>query len=374
MTAPIRFLMCAPHHYDVDYVINPWMEGNIHKSSKDHAVEQWQELYQIIAEKAEVDLVKPQAGWPDMVFTANAGLVLDNTVVLSRFLHRERQGEEPFFKQWFETQGYTIHELPKDLPFEGAGDALFDREGRWLWAGYGFRTELDAHPYIAQWLDTEVLSLRLMDERFYHLDTCFCPLTDGYLLYYPAAFDAYSNRLIEIRVSAEKRIAVSERDAVNFACNAVNINRLVVMNQASDPLKQQLAQVGFEVIETPLTEFLKAGGASKCLTLRLTEPIRAELHAEAAVESRIIHLEGHLLDLGLINQALDLIVEGGGSFQVLTFDLGEQRQSISSAQVKVSAPDHAVMENIMSQLIDLGAVALPQEVCDAQLEGPLRSG
>ena len=368
MTAPIRFLMCAPHHYEVDYVINPWMEGNIHKSSKDNAVEQWQALYQIISEKAAVDLVKPQSGWPDMVFTANAGLVLGRTVVLSRFLHKERQGEEPFFKQWFESQGFTVHELPKDLPFEGAGDALLDREGRWLWAGYGFRTELDAHPYIAQWLDTEVLSLRLMDERFYHLDTCFCPLANGYLLYYPAAFDAYSNRLIELRVPAEKRIAVGERDAVNFACNAVNINHLVIMNQASDGLKQRLAEVGFEVMETPLTEFLKAGGAAKCLTLRLTEPIRAERHAEAAVESRTLYLEGHLLDLGLINQALDLIVEGGGSFQVLQFDLGEQRQSLSSAKVKVSAPDRAVMEKIMTQLIDLGAVALPDQVCDAQLE------
>ncbi len=374
MTAPIRFLMCAPHHYDVDYVINPWMEGNIHKSSKDNAVEQWQALYQSISEKAAVDLVKPQSGWPDMVFTANAGLVLDRTVVLSRFLHPERQGEEPFFKQWFEAQGFTVHELPKDLPFEGAGDALFDREGRWLWAGYGFRTELDAHPYIAQWLDTEVLSLRLMDERFYHLDTCFCPLANGYLLYYPAAFDAYSNRLIELRVPTEKRIVVSEPDAVNFACNAVNIDQLVIMNQASDDLKQQLAEVDFEVIETPLTEFLKAGGAAKCLTLRLTEPIRSELHAEAAIESRILYLEGHLLDLGLINQALDLIVEGGGSFQVLQFDLGEQRQSTSSAKVKVSAPDHEVMEEIMSQLIDLGAVALPEELCDAQLETVTQAG
>lgn len=374
MTALIRFLMCAPHHYEVDYVINPWMEGNIHKSSKDNAVDQWRALYQIISEKAAVDLVKPQSGLPDMVFTANAGLVLDNTVVLSRFLHRQRQGEEPFFKQWFEAQGYTVHELPKDLPFEGAGDALLDREGRWLWAGYGFRTELDAHPYIAQWLDIEVLSLRLMDERFYHLDTCFSPLADGYLLYYPAAFDAYSNHLIEIRVPAEKRIAMDERDAVNFACNVVNINHLVIMNQASDGLKQHLTQVGFEVIETPLTEFLKAGGAAKCLTLRLTEPIRSELHAEAAVESRTLYLEGHLLDSGLINQALDLIVEGGGSFQVLQFDLGEQRQSISSAKVKVSAPDHAVMEKIMSQLIELGAVALPQEVCDAQLEAVILEG
>ena len=185
MSSPIRFLMCAPDHYDVDYVINPWMEGNIHKSSRDRAVEQWQKLFHVLKDQAIVDLVQPQSGVPDMVFTANAGLVLGKTVVLSRFFHKERQGEEPFFKQWFESNGYTVHELPKDLPFEGAGDALLDREGRWLWAGYGFRSELDSHSYLAKWLDIEVLSLRLMDERFYHLDTCFCPLNGGYLLYYP---------------------------------------------------------------------------------------------------------------------------------------------------------------------------------------------
>jgi lysine-ketoglutarate reductase/saccharopine dehydrogenase-like protein (TIGR00300 family) len=374
MTSSIRFLMCAPDHYDVDYVINPWMEGNIHKSSRDRAVEQWDKLFHVLKEHALVDLVKPQIDVPDMVFTANAGLVLGQNVVLSRFFHKERQGEEPFFKQWFEQQGYTVYELPKDLPFEGAGDALFDREGRWLWAGYGFRSELDSHPLIAKWLDVEVLSLRLMDERFYHLDTCFCPLNNGYLLYYPPAFDSYSNRLIEMRVPESKRIAIAESDAVTFACNAVNIDRLVVMNQASDELKQRLGSAGFQVIETPLTEFLKAGGAAKCLTLRVTEPVREEVHASATVESRAVRLEGHLLDAGLINQALDLIVEGGGSFQVLNFSLGEQRQSTSSAEVKVTAPSHEVMEVLMSQLIDLGALPPPQEVCDTNLETVVQTG
>ncbi len=367
MTPLIRFLMCAPDHYDVDYVINPWMEGNIHKSSRDRAVEQWHKLHQSIKEHAIVDLVTPEKGWPDMVFTANAGLVLGKTVVLSRFLHKERQGEEPYFQQWFEDNGYTVHVLPPELPFEGAGDALLDREGRWLWAGYGFRSELDSHPYLAKWLDVEVLSLRLTDDRFYHLDTCFCPLTDGYLLYYPPAFDSYSNRLIEMRVAPEKRIVVSEPDAVNFACNAVNVDHIVIMNKISEQLKTQLADVGFQVIETPLTEFLKAGGAAKCLTLRTTEPIREELHGNVYVESRVICMKGHLLDAGLINRALDLIVDNGGSFQVLNFDLGEQRQSTSSAEVKVSAPSHEVMEEIISQLIDLGAVDLPQDERDAKL-------
>ncbi|MBH8575218.1 TIGR00300 family protein [Nostocaceae cyanobacterium CENA369] len=374
MTSQIRFLMCAPDHYDVDYVINPWMEGNIHKSSRDRAVEQWQQLYYVLKQHAIVDLVTPEKGWPDMVFTANAGLVLGDNVVLSRFLHKERQGEEPHFKQWFEENGYAVYELPKDLPFEGAGDALLDREGRWLWSGYGFRSELDSHPYIAKWLDIEVLSLRLIDERFYHLDTCFCPLANGYLLYYPGAFDAYSNRMIEMRVAPEKRIAIAEADAVNFACNAVNVDSIVIMNKASDALKQRLAEVGFQVIETPLTEFLKAGGAAKCLTLRVTEPVRAEVHANVSVESRIIRIEGHLLDSGLINRALDLIVDAGGSFQVLNFDLGEQRQSTSAAEVKVSAPSHEVMEEIISQLIDLGAVNLPEDERDAKLEPVLQAG
>ncbi|WP_414549951.1 TIGR00300 family protein [Anabaena sp. CCY 0017] len=374
MTSLIRFLMCAPDHYDVDYVINPWMEGNIHKSSRDRAVEQWQKLYHILKQHAIVDLVPPQIGWPDMVFTANAGLVLGENVVLSRFLHKERQGEEPFFQNWFEENGYTVNLLPKDLPFEGAGDALLDREGRWLWAGYGFRSELDSHPYLAKWLDIEVLSLRLIDERFYHLDTCFCPLANGYLLYYPGAFDAYSNRLIEMRVAPEKRIAITEADAVNFACNTVNVESIVIMNKASNALKARLADVGFQVIETPLTEFLKAGGAAKCLTLRVTEPLDAEIHANVSVESRVIRMEGHLLDSGLINRALDLIVDTGGSFQVMNFNLGEQRQSTSAAEVRVSAPSHEVMEGIISELIDLGAVDLPQDERDAKLQPVIQAG
>jgi lysine-ketoglutarate reductase/saccharopine dehydrogenase-like protein (TIGR00300 family) len=374
MDSRIRFLMCAPDHYDVDYVINPWMEGNIHKSSRDRAVEQWQKLHLLLKEHAIVDLVTPQKGVPDMVFTANAGLVLGKNVVLSRFLHKERQGEEPYFKQWFEENGYIVNELPKDLPFEGAGDALLDREGRWLWAGYGFRSELDSHPYLAKWLDIEVVSLRLTDERFYHLDTCFCPLANGYLLYYPGAFDSYSNRMIEMRVAAEKRIAIAEADAINFACNTVNVDHIVIMNKASDALKASLKSAGFQVMETPLTEFLKAGGAAKCLTLRVTEPIRTEVHANVSVESRIIRIEGHLLDSGLINRALDMIIDSGGSFQVLNFNLGEQRQSTSAAEVKVSAPSHQVMEEIISHLIDLGAVDLPQDERDAKLEPVLQAG
>lgn len=374
MTDSIRILMCAPDHYDVDYVINPWMEGNIHKSSREKAVSQWNGLYQILKDRSIVDLVPPQKGWPDMVFTANAGLVLGKTAVISRFFHKERQGEEPYFKQWFEQQGFTVYELPKDLPFEGAGDALFDREGRWLWAGYGFRSELDSHPYLAKWLDIEVLSLRLIDERFYHLDTCFCPLSGGYLLYYPDAFDAYSNRLIEMKVPQEKRIIVEEPDAVNFACNAVNVNQIIVMNKISEALKGQLQNAGFEVVETPLSEFLKAGGAAKCLTLRVTEPVLEDVHANTMIETRVIQMQGHLLDAGVLSKALDLVVESGGSFKVLNFSLGIERQSTSAAEVRVSAPSADSMDEIMSQLIELGAVPPPQEASDVKIEKVTKAG
>ncbi len=373
MTDTVRILMCPPHHYDVDYVINPWMEGNIHRSSREQAEEQWNQLHHVLKDYATVELVTPQPGWPDMVFAANAGLVLGDHVVLSRFLHPERQGEEPYFQQWFEENGFTVHTLPEGLPFEGAGDALIDRAGGWLWAGYGFRSELDSHPYLAKWLDVEVLSLRLVDSRFYHLDTCFCPLTDGYLMYYPPAFDAYSNRLIEMRVPADKRIAVDEVDAINFACNTVNVDRVVVMNKASDALKKVLGDRGFTIEETPLTEFLKAGGAAKCLTLKVTELRQASPQA-SSIQSRTIHLQGHLLDSGLVNRTLDTIVTGGGSFQVLSFDLGKQRQDSSTAEVKVSAPDATVMDDIMGQLIDLGAVSLPEEVTPAALETVIQAG
>jgi lysine-ketoglutarate reductase/saccharopine dehydrogenase-like protein (TIGR00300 family) len=354
MGEPIRFLMCPPAHFDVQYVINPWMEGNVHRSSQATAAEQWQKLQRLIKGQGQVEQVPPQPGLPDMVFTANAGLVAGDQVVLSRFLHRERQGEEAHFRRWFSEHGFTVHELPRDLPFEGAGDALLHRDGRTLWAGYGFRSELDSHPYLAELLDIEVLSLRLVDKRFYHLDTCFCPLERGHLLYYPAAFDAQSNRLIEQRVPESKRIAVDETDAVNFACNAVNVDRRIILNQASADLKARLQKAGFEVFETPLFEFMKSGGGAKCLTLRLTEPIPKRARAAVAVESRVVRLEGHLLDSGLLSRALDSAVDAGGSFQILDFKLGTQRQSTSTAEIKISAPSADALDKILAQLIDLG--------------------
>src|ERR1041384_116021 len=161
----VKFLMCSPDFYDVDYVINPWMEGNVGRAVRTSAVEQWRQLHARLQEVAEVETTPPQPGLPDMVFTANAGVVVGQRVVLSRFLHRERRPEEQQFREWFKAHGFDVLEMPADLPFEGAGDALLDRSGAWLWAAYSMRSELDGHPLLAQWLNVEVLSLRLVDPR-----------------------------------------------------------------------------------------------------------------------------------------------------------------------------------------------------------------
>jgi lysine-ketoglutarate reductase/saccharopine dehydrogenase-like protein (TIGR00300 family) len=369
MASPARYLMCPPEFFQVDYVINPWMEGNIDRANGALAAEQWHRLHVILAGQGTIEQIRPLAGSPDMVFTANAGLVLGDQAVLSRFLHRERQAEEPHFRDWFQQHSFRVHELPKDLPFEGAGDALFDGVKPLLWAGYGFRTELDSHALIAELLGVEVVSLRLIDKRFYHLDTCLCPLERGFLLYYPPAFDARSNTQIERRVPSEKRLILDESDAIHFAANAVNIGETVVLHRASDGLKSRLSAAGFEVFESPLSEFIKSGGAARCLTLRLNELPRPGAHSHSEIASRVLSLEGHLLDSGLLDRALELTVENGGSFQILNFQLGKQRQSTSRSEIRVSAPEADVLGNLVGELIELGCVpAAAQRKSDARCE------
>ncbi len=375
MSAQASLLMCPPDFYDVEYVINPWMEGNIHRASHELALDQWRGLQHALEAEASIELARPQPGLPDMVFTANAGLVIGNDAVVSRFLHRERRGEETHFKKWFAKHGFEVHELPPDLPFEGAGDALLDPEREILWAGYGQRSELDSHPLLAKIFGIEVLSLRLVSKRFYHLDTCFCPLARGFLLYFPGAFDADSNRLIEARVPAGQRLAIEETDALNFACNAVNVGDTVVLNQASAGLAKRLTAAGFRVVQTPLGEFMKSGGAAKCLTLSLSDRIARQAgQPSAIVESRIVEMEGHLLDSGLLERALDVTVEGGGSFQILDFNLGKLRHSTSKAGIKVSAPSVSILDKIISQLIDLGAASPGDDLSDAELQTVVKSG
>ena len=267
-------LMCAPSLYAVNYVINPWMNGNVGACSQTRAMGQWHRLHDALTKLAQVHLIEPVAGSPDMVFTANAGLAREGVVVVSSFHHAERQGEEPHFRNWFAEAGYQVQTLPRDTPFEGEGDALFSVDKSLLWVGHGTRTVQRSHAALAALWDVEVRSLRLVDPRFYHLDTCFAPLSDGSLLYYPAAFDADSLARIEAFYAPDQRLQVSEEDALRFACNAVNLGRTIVLNHISAELEGRLRLRGFHPVQVQLDEFLKAGGAAKCLVMNLSP----ELH------------------------------------------------------------------------------------------------
>jgi ornithine--oxo-acid transaminase len=271
------FLMCPPTLYEVSYVINPWMEGNLGKSSQVRALAQWQQLHAALSGIARVQLVEPVAGSPDMVFTANAGLARNGIVVASNFHHPERQDEEQHFSKWFSEANYPVVHLPRGTFFEGEGDALFSSDGSTLWVGYGARTQQSSHAALAALWPVDVESLHLVDPRFYHLDTCFAPLEDGSLLYYPPAFDAPSLERIHKFYKPASRIAVGEQDALCFACNAINVGRAVVLNHISADLERSLRARGFEVIQLALDEFLKAGGAAKCLVMKLPPTIQAQV-------------------------------------------------------------------------------------------------
>jgi N-dimethylarginine dimethylaminohydrolase len=268
MTLP-TLLMCPPAHYDVKYVINPWMVGNIHRASKQRACEQWKALQVELEKHAEVLLVTPHPDSPDMVFTANAGLAHGRSVALSHFQYAERQGEEEIFRHWFQTHAYDVFEMPRGMSFEGEGDALFAVAGDRLWVGFGYRTSQESHDALRKLWQLEVVSLRLVDPRFYHLDTCFSPLPNGDVMYFPAAFDEVSQRAIEAYYPPERRVVVAEADALHFACNVVCLGKTLVLNLVSISLVDELERRGFTVRQIDLSEFLKAGGAAKCLVMTL---------------------------------------------------------------------------------------------------------
>jgi N-dimethylarginine dimethylaminohydrolase len=268
---PQTILMCPPDHFEIAYVINPWMEGQFANTDDALAHRQWDHLRNAIEPHAKLVFETPQRNLPDLVFTANAGLVLGKKIIVSRFRSIERRGEEPHNRAWFAENGFEILDWPQDIPFEGAGDALFDRGQELLWVGHGFRSDAAVPALLEKLLGRKTAALNLIDPRFYHLDTCLCPLAGGYLLYFPAAFDEKSRALIELLAPQGKRIAVEEADALKFCCNAVDVNGHVFMNDASDHLQTRLRSAGFTPVITPLSEFMKAGGAAKCLTLKLVE-------------------------------------------------------------------------------------------------------
>jgi N-dimethylarginine dimethylaminohydrolase len=258
-------LMCPPDYYGIEYEINPWMNRLV-GSDPVQARRQWLALRDTLIELgAAVELIAAAPGLPDEVFTANASLVYRNLAIVSRFRYGERQGESPLFEQWFSDRGFRAENLPEGMYFEGAGDALFC--GETLYAGYRFRSDARSHHWIGERLGVQTLPLELVDPRFYHLDTCFCPLSEAEAIYYPGAFDDYGRSVLSSRIS--RLIEVSADEAVSFSCNAVVVGRIVILNEGAPKLAKALTEAGYATRPLTLTEFIKAGGSAKCLTLRL---------------------------------------------------------------------------------------------------------
>lgn len=260
-----RILMCPPDFYGIEYEINPWMSRS-RGSDRTLATQQWEGLVGILRKLGvQVELMTPRQGLPDLVFTANAGLMFHNRFYSARFRHEERARESPVFDEWFAAHGFDVRHLPDSTYHEGAGDALFCGDA--LFAGYRIRSDVHGHQWLAKDLSVRVLPLELVNPYYYHLDTCFCPIASDEAIYFPEAFDVYGQKVLATHVP--KLIPVVDAEAKRFGCNAVVVGKIVVMNTGCPQLSEDLRARGYQTRETPLDEFLKAGGSAKCLTLRL---------------------------------------------------------------------------------------------------------
>lgn len=259
-----RWLMCKPNFFDVRYEINAWMDREIRPESG-RAWAQWQNLHHtLIRLGAFVEYVTPDERYPDIVFTANAGLVKGKRVVLSKFRPAERRGEEPIYSAWFEANGFEVVQ-PTSGYFEGEGDALF--VGEYLVGGHGFRSDAAVFDEVAELLGIKkVLRARLVDPRFYHLDTCFCPIGENAALFHSGAIHPDSVKALEQEIEL---LEIPQADAVRFACNAVVLEEKIVLPASCGETERLLRARGFETYGVELGEFLKGGGSAKCLSLRL---------------------------------------------------------------------------------------------------------
>ncbi len=275
-----RVLLCPPEHFDVRYRINPWMHPetwsiDAARLSRD-ARDGWRALRSAYLRLGvHVETMPAQRGCPDLVFTANAAVVLDGKALLARFRNAERRAEEEHGRRAFEalrSRGIvaSVHELDGELRFEGAGDAIWDAKRQVMWMGYGQRSDFDARSAVRRVFDVDTLSLELVSPSFYHLDTCLCVLSHGEILWYPPAFAESSQRLLR-GIAGESAIEASEEDALRFALNAVCIGDEVLLCHASEPLQASLAERGYRVQVVPLDAFNRSGGAACCLTLRLSQ-------------------------------------------------------------------------------------------------------
>ena len=262
-----HYLVCPPSHFGVLYEINPWMHREI-RVDPDRAQEQWENMVaNLEAAGAVKKTMDPVPGLPDLVFTANAGLVVGRLFVVSRFRHQERRGEAKYDADWFAANGSEVLEIKAepDICFEGAGDALPFR--RSLLAGYRFRSDFKAHSLLAEMLSIPVLSVELVDARFYHLDLTFCPLDSRRAIVNPHAWDRYGRTVVERLVPEPLVLELDE--ALSFCANSVVIGQNMVMPACPPRVGRVLEGWGFNVCVSPVTEFMKAGGGVRCLTLAL---------------------------------------------------------------------------------------------------------
>jgi N-dimethylarginine dimethylaminohydrolase len=261
---PRAYLMCRPDHFTVQYMINPWMASG---KPVDQAVaaRQWQSLHDAYTGLGHaVQLIDPQPGLPDMVFAANGGTVIGGTVLGARFRYAERAAEGPAYLDWFRQRGFTpVHE-PLRVN-EGEGDIVC--AGGVILAGYGFRTDVAVKNELEKLFGLPVISLRLVDPRFYHLDTALCVLDRDTVAYYPAAFDGAGQAALADQFT--ELIEATDEDAGVLGLNAVSDSRHVILPAQAAALAGQLADHGFEPVPVDMSEFRKAGGGPKCCTLEL---------------------------------------------------------------------------------------------------------
>lgn len=272
--APKQVLLTTPEYFDVQYVINPHMEGHVGSVDPKRATGQWERLKQAYARIGitPTDLAGA-ADLPDMVFCANQTLPYYNPyterygVVLSRMHAEERRAEVEHYEAFFRENGYEVVTLPaeSELHFEGMGDAIWHPGRYLLWGGYGFRTGLQAYRYIADALNVRILALLLEDPDFYHLDTCFSVLDEECVLLFPGAFQPEGLALIERFFPT--RIEADETEARElFACNAhCPDGRHVLIQEGCEATMKRLAEAGFEPIPLQTDEFLKSGGSVFCM-------------------------------------------------------------------------------------------------------------
>jgi len=285
-----RFLMSDAGHYGVHYQINPWMQPDVWSTdpaARIAALKASEDLSAaLMAAGATVERIPGVAGLPDLVFPANAAIVLDGKVLLARFRHPERQGEEAVFRAAFhdlKARGLVddVVELPDGVLQEGAGDAIWDGNRGFFWVGHGQRSTDNSIAAIETVFGQAVVSLELASDRFYHLDTCFCPLQGGKLLYYPPAFTPAALTAIHAHVAPQDRIVASDEDAAAFCVNAVNIGQHLIMAQPPAGLRARLESKGFQVTAIDLAPFILSGGGAYCMTLRLDRRSKAEMACAA---------------------------------------------------------------------------------------------